>query len=46
MQETISEVDQTWKESYTIFSEERSIAVMAYNKSSEVCPVFFSKSCT
>ncbi|CAG8357903.1 unnamed protein product [Penicillium salamii] len=35
MQETISEVDQTWKESYTIFSEERSIAVMAYNKSSE-----------
>jgi nuclear pore complex protein Nup98-Nup96 len=36
MQETISEVQQTWKESFTVFSEERDIAVMTYNKSSEV----------
>ncbi|CAG8077594.1 unnamed protein product [Penicillium olsonii] len=35
MQETISEVDQTWKESVTVFSEERSIAVMTYSKSNE-----------
>jgi len=36
MQETISEVHQTWKENFTVFSEERDIAVMTYNKSGEV----------
>ena len=37
MEDTILGVNQTWKEGFSIFSEERDIAVMAYNQSGEVC---------
>ncbi|KAI2676332.1 hypothetical protein DTO013E5_4580 [Penicillium roqueforti] len=36
MGDTILGVNQTWKESFSIFSEDRDIAVMTYNQSSEV----------
>ncbi|OGE51926.1 hypothetical protein PENARI_c011G00527 [Penicillium arizonense] len=35
MQETISEVSQTWQEKFTVFSEGGDVAVMTYNKTSE-----------
>ncbi|KAJ5264411.1 hypothetical protein N7505_008332 [Penicillium chrysogenum] len=35
MEDTILGVNQTWKETFSIFSEERDIAVMAYNQSGE-----------
>ncbi|CAI7569738.1 unnamed protein product [Penicillium glandicola] len=35
MEETILGVNKTWKESFSIFSEERDISVMTYNRSSE-----------
>lgn len=37
MEDTILGVNQTWKESFSILSEERDIAVMAYNQPGEVC---------
>lgn len=40
MQETISEVSQTWQEKFTVFSEGGDVAVMTYNKNSEVCLLF------
>ncbi|CAI7637015.1 unnamed protein product [Penicillium discolor] len=36
MEDTILGVNQTWKESFSVFSEERDIAVMTYNQSGEV----------
>ncbi|KAJ5762400.1 uncharacterized protein N7511_005782 [Penicillium nucicola] len=35
MQETISEVSQTWQEKFTVFSAGGDVAVMTYNKTSE-----------
>jgi nuclear pore complex protein Nup98-Nup96 len=42
MQETISEVSQTWQEKFNVFSEGGDVAVMTYNKTSEVRLHFFS----
>ncbi|KAJ5567240.1 hypothetical protein N7535_006546 [Penicillium sp. DV-2018c] len=36
MENAILDVKQTWKESFSIFSEERNISVLTYNKSGEV----------
>ncbi|KAJ5521898.1 hypothetical protein N7527_006013 [Penicillium freii] len=36
MEDTILGVNQTWKESFSVFSEDRDIAVMTYNPSGEV----------
>lgn len=37
MEDSILAIKHTWKESFTILSEERDIAVMKYNKPAEVC---------
>lgn len=39
MGDTILGVNQTWKEIFSVFSEERDISVMTYNQSGEVCSV-------
>ncbi|KGO78408.1 Peptidase S59, nucleoporin [Penicillium italicum] len=36
VEDTLLGVNQTWKESFSVFSEERDIAVMTYNRSGEV----------
>lgn len=42
MEDTILGVNQTWKERFSVFSEERDIAVMTYNQSGEVCLIALS----
>lgn len=42
--DTILGVNKTWKESFSVFSEERDVAVMTYNKSAEVCFIILSLS--
>jgi nuclear pore complex protein Nup98-Nup96 len=37
MEDAILGVNQTWKERFSLFSEERDISVLTYNKSGEVC---------
>lgn len=39
LNETIADTEHGWKESFSVFSEARDIAVMTYNKGSEVCSV-------